>query len=520
MPVGGLTDTQTPTQVVTASSGIPAPSLRSFLSPTEVSAPPSASSPVGTAAFGAEQMSSSPALPYTSPRSSNQTIRPHTTSLSQFAHATVPAPPEHAAPQLSDGERTELSAYKPMKLSRLRDLRECGMGTVLSILRGLASRQGGGTNYIILGKNLRVRQEIRTSLVSPATINDNILACARSGQPFSILTTLDEFPDIWYGHRGGFRILLNLIRGSGQGYMCKSTFAVGGIAHVVFLLDFPCDSLAVDRTVQFEERRYSDEQRRAERASRTRLQEIYGSSSEGFIDSVLHIRRMSVEGVPVDVAPAATTETEFGGITPAKLNIQQVYNVSKEVFWELLQDPQTLRHRDRVMIFNGHETVRLEVRCVGHKSEEEATEVRRQWTGAEDSTVVDFPPALASTPEAQLDYAESDPLFGSYLHKNVATLLTLLLTPTQSLHAISYGVFLHSGGRTRVLTYLQSFNTFRIAPERLKWTLDALRSMNDIFVQRFEIQIKPTADTIVYPRCIGDFFEKKLYERGKKKEKE
>lgn len=176
-----------------------------------------------------------------------------------------------------------LRRYRPMQLARLRELRECGLGTVLSVLRSLGAEGGKGTNMAVFGQNLQVCQNVRTWLVSP------------------MLTTADELPDIYYGHRGGFRALLELIRGSSIGVACESSFTANGASHVVFLLDFTFDPLVAGRAVSFAERNYSSEALRKERSTPESLRRVYGDGNSDFIQTLGATRTMSLDGLLVDV---------------------------------------------------------------------------------------------------------------------------------------------------------------------------------------------------------------------------
>lgn len=114
----------------------------------------------------------------------------------------------------------------------------------------------------------------------------------------------------------------------------------------------------------------------------------------------------------------------------------------------------------------GGKVVQVEVRCKGHRSDEEGAGQRR---AAGNVPLDDFQPARSA--ESDLDYFQSDPLFSSHLHKDVATLMTLLLTPTKSHKSISYGVFAHGGGRSRSLAFLQSRSSFPLIPGGVRYKI-------------------------------------------------
>lgn len=167
-----------------------------------------------------------------------------------------------------------------------------------------------------------------------------------------------------------------------------------------------------------------------------------------FIHAVKGIEKMCASGISV----TRPFQTDDG---PHKANVDKdsMQSVALKAINELFDYRVGRFNKKKDFIFDGSH-VTVEVVVCGAYSEVKAMQLRESWLGTWSVYPVSFPTAL-DTNRDEFAYRPSSAVFGTLLHKNLATLLQLFLFTDSTFRSVCMGVLFHRGSEVRCHAYLQ-----------------------------------------------------------------
>lgn len=387
---------------------------------------------------------------------------------------------------LTEEERQVLDEARPLGPERMRDANQCGLGAALALFHALASRWARCTTHVDVG-NVRATHEVTVDLVVPCRFNGTVVEIIKAQQPFTIIWSYTRVNSDWIHHKAD-TVLKDIVRGTGVGLHFRSRYSEGGPQFHFFVVDFDIHALFFRVQSRFNNKHVLQSKDVASWITLQSLRDRYGNSDHArkFSHVVKGVETMGRTGTPV----ARPFQTDDGAYE-MKVDKNSIQSVALEAIYDLFDYRVGAFSKKKNLIFDGSH-VTVEVVARGAYSEIEAMQLKESWLGTWRVNPVSFPTAL-DTKRDEFAYRPSSAVFGTLLHKNLATLLQLFLFTDSTFRSVCMGVFFHRDGEVRCHAYLQVGIEDELAWESTAFVGRIARELeNHEVLDRFDMRVDST----------------------------
>lgn len=407
---------------------------------------------------------------------------PHDIVLGYQDGSTPPCPPP---PPLTVRQQVIIEDYEEVNLQHVRDLGECPLGDAMLHLAAFFEDDGtawAGVRHFGIESNLLLEAEV----ILPAAFNEHVVGVMTKRHPFIIIDTRTRFEGRWC-HEKFVPIIQRLVRHSSVAVAFSSTFGQEPTKFICYVVDF-ARNISIDRSAT----RLSSAPRRHGAPNLTSLRHQFpaakqptGSDGSKALAIIRNLPGLIAEGRPlhaVSPIPVPPSTSTLPDLSPSLVERATVNALRR-----LLHDPLSTQQESVVVKWNAEPAlavvkVRGDTWTDWHTTPGDGTAA--EW-GEDDDTPTPFP--VAGTPEEAMDHSLINPLLPTLVTRNLPPRCRLLIWGCALLDAITHGVFVHQGGRVRLVS-LARFCSHKPSASTLRRVLSEL---SEELSRRFEIAVHP-----------------------------